>query len=157
MLIKNPFVQKWNKTSCMSPGLLKMLSVSFCGTWKWLRSQFKFVESLVKLNRPINKHVLSVGFTAEPVFCTATSEIWQWKKILWPLFYLLKRSVIGLFFFNGMFRKKLSYPDSRLSMNLYAFSAEYGKIFIPLLLSCRDFQVSTGRCHPTSNASFTWA
>lgn len=69
----------------------------------------------------------------------------------------IKKINHGSNFFNGMFRKKLSEPDSRSGMNLYAFSAEYGKMFTPLLLNCRDFQVATGGCHPTSNASFTWA
>lgn len=39
-----------------------MLSLSFSGAWKLLRSQFEFVENLVNMNTPISKHALTLGF-----------------------------------------------------------------------------------------------
>lgn len=148
-------MQKWNEPSCYLTCFAQNDVCILLWHLKVTQISSKFVEALMNLNGylPLSKYVLSLGFTAEPILCT--TEIWQWKKLLWPSFYLLKKSVV-LIFFNGVLGK--NFPNhSMSSMNLYAFSAEYGKMFIPLLLICRDFQASTGGCHPTSNASFTWA
>lgn len=95
---KGPFVQKLNTTSCILTDLFKTVTFSFFGMWKWLTSQSKLLKSLMNLNEPISKHILSLGFVAKAILCMATSEIWQKKKILWPLLYLLKRSIIFLIF-----------------------------------------------------------